>query len=129
MHPEQPRWIEQKTTDNKTFFIELGRRIAQLRKEQGLTQQQLAEELGIAQQTLAHYEGARLRVPASMLPQFARLFGVAVDTLFGPTLGTKAKPGPAPKLQQHIERINQLPKAKQRFVMEMLDTALAQASR
>ena len=117
------------TTNDKTFFIALGRRIAQLRKEQGLTQQQLAEELGIAQQTLAHYEGARLRVPASMLPQFARLFGLPVDALIGPTASTKAKRGPAPKLQQHIERIGQLPKAKQRFVMEMLDTVLAQASR
>lgn len=33
------------------------------------------------------------------------------------------------KLQQQIERIGQLPKAKQRFVMEMLETVLAQASR
>jgi len=36
---------------------------------------------------------------------------------------------PAPRLQQQIERIGQLPKAKQRFVMEILDTVLAQASR
>ncbi|MBI5618404.1 MAG: PIN domain-containing protein [Gammaproteobacteria bacterium] len=37
--------------------------------------------------------------------------------------------GPAPKLQRQIERIQELPKPKQRFVMEMLETVLAQASR
>lgn len=39
------------------------------------------------------------------------------------------KRGPTPKPQQQIERIAQLPKAKQRFVMEMLETVLTQASR
>ena len=116
------------TTDDKAFFVELGRRIAQLRKEQGWTQQQLAEQLGIAQQTLAHYEGARLRVPASMLPQLAQLFAVPVNALLGEGSKAKGKRGPTPKLAQHIERISQLPKAKQRFVIEMLDTVLAQTS-
>lgn len=44
-------------------------------------------------------------------------------------VGTQPKPGkrgPAPKLQQQLERITQLPKARQRFVMEMLDTVLQQ---
>jgi hypothetical protein len=37
--------------------------------------------------------------------------------------------GPAPKLQQHVERINPLPKSKQCFVMQVLESVLAQASR
>jgi len=37
--------------------------------------------------------------------------------------------GPAPKLQQQFERISRLPRAKQRFVMAMLDTVLNQTSR
>jgi len=36
------------------------------------------------------------------------------------------KRGPAPKLQQQLERIATLPKAQQRFVMQMLDTVLQQ---
>ncbi len=42
---------------------------------------------------------------------------------------TPGKRGAAPKLQQQMERIQRLPKAKQRFVMEMLDTVLAQQDR
>jgi hypothetical protein len=37
--------------------------------------------------------------------------------------------GPAPKLQQQIERIQQLPRPQQKFVMQMLDTVLLQAGR
>jgi hypothetical protein len=36
------------------------------------------------------------------------------------------KRGPASRLQQQIDAIGQLPKAKQRFVVEMIDTVLAQ---
>jgi hypothetical protein len=36
------------------------------------------------------------------------------------------KRGPASKLQQQLERISALPKAQQRFVMQMLDTVLQQ---
>jgi hypothetical protein len=40
-----------------------------------------------------------------------------------------SKRGPAPKLAQHMEKISQLPRAQQQFVMRMLDTALAQQGR
>ena len=60
-------------TRDEQFFKELGARIAQARKDHGLTQNELAEQLGVAQQTLAHYEVGRARMPASMLPTVARL--------------------------------------------------------
>ena len=116
-------------TKDEQFFKELGARVAQARKDQELTQQQLAERLGIAQQTLAHYEVGRLRVPASMLPLLAQLLGLTTEELLGQPVQHVSKRGPAPRLQQQIERISQLPKSKQRFVSEMLDTVLAQASR
>lgn len=115
-------------TKDERFFKELGARVAQARKDQELTQQQLAEQLGIAQQTLAHYEVGRLRIPASMLPTLAQMLGLTTEELLGQSAKPVGKRGPAPRLQQQIERIGQLPKAKQRFVMEMLETVLAQAS-
>ncbi len=120
--------IDTMSQEEKRFFKELGARIAQLRREQSLTQQQLAELLGTTQQQVASYEVARLKVPASMLPRLARSLGVSLEALIGES-EPAPKRGPTPKLQQHMERITQLPKPKQRFVMEMLDTVLAQASR
>lgn len=112
--------------DDKPFFKKLGARIALLRKEQGLSQQALADELGVAQQTLAHYEVGRARMPVSLLPTLAQCFGIGVDELLGLKNG-KGKRGPVPKLQRQVELINQLPRAKQRFVSEMLDAVLQQA--
>jgi DNA-binding XRE family transcriptional regulator len=56
MHSIPPHWVEAMATDDKDFFVALGLRIAQLRKNRGWRQQELADKLGIAQQTLAHYE-------------------------------------------------------------------------
>jgi len=37
---------------------------------------------------------------------------------------TKGKRGPTPKLQQQIEKLSRLPKAKQRVVMDMIEGVL-----
>jgi transcriptional regulator with XRE-family HTH domain len=117
------------THDEKLFFKQLGARIAALRKDQGMTQVQLAEVLELTQQMVASYEVGRRRVPVSLLPQIAETLAVSLEELIGKKDVQPAKRGPAPKLQQQIERIQRLPRAKQRFVIEMLDTVLAQASR
>jgi transcriptional regulator with XRE-family HTH domain len=114
--------------DEKAFFARIGARIAQVRKAQNITQAQLAELLGVSQQTITAYEVGRRRMPVSALPTLARHLGVAVEELMGEQ-PPAARRGPAPKLQQQIERIQQLPRSKQRFVIEMLDTLLQQTAR
>jgi len=115
--------------EEKRFFIELGARIAELRKELGLTQQQLADALETTQQQVASYEIARLRVPASMLPRLARVLGVTLEMLIGEEPPQAARRGPTPKLQQQLERLSSLPKPKQRAIMQVLEAMLAQANR
>jgi len=118
------------STKDKRFFKDLGARVAQLRKDQGFTQTQLAERLGIAQQTVAHYEVGRLRVAVSMLPTLTQVLGTTVEELIGQTPArANGKRGPAPKLQRQMERLSALPKPKQRAVMEVLESMLAQAAR
>jgi transcriptional regulator with XRE-family HTH domain len=116
------------TPDERAFFQALGARIAQGRKDADLTQVQLADQLGILQPQLASYEVGRRRVPVSLLSGLARALAMPIETLIGedgpPPM--PARRGPASRLQQQVEAIGQLPKAKQRFVIEMLDTVLAQ---
>lgn len=116
-------------TKDESFFKELGARIALARKEHNITQVQLAATLGIAQQTLAHYEGGRLRLPASLLSTLAQELQLPLDVLLGQPAATKApgKRGPAPKLQQHMDRISALPRAQQKFVLQVIESVLAQA--
>lgn len=127
MESHQP-WMIVMTQDEKDYFKELGSRLAQLRKDAKLTQVQLAETLGISQQMVASYEVGRRRIPVSMLPALAQALKVQVDALLGGATKAQSKRGPASQLQRSIERISELPKPKQRFVMEMLDTVLAQAA-
>jgi transcriptional regulator with XRE-family HTH domain len=116
--------------DEKAFFVQLGARIAALRKEQGITQVQMAQLLKVSQQTITAYEAGRRRMPVSSLPVIARYLGVSIEELIGePPSAAARKRGPTPKIQQQMERIQQLPKAKQRFVMQMIDTVLAQQGR
>lgn len=123
----QRNWIMTVTPQDKVFYQQLGRRIAEQRKAQGLTQQQLAERLEISQQTLAHYEVGRLRVAVAMLSVIARELDTTVEALMGEQREREpGKRGPTPRLQRQLEQISQLPRSKQRFVMEMLDTVLQQ---
>lgn len=116
------------STEDREFFIELGERIANLRKANDITQAQLAEVLGVSQQTIQAYEVGRRRIPVSALPAVARLLAVPMDELFGATnQSARGKRGPTSQLERSMERISELPKQKQRFVMEMLEAVLTQA--
>jgi transcriptional regulator with XRE-family HTH domain len=119
-------YLDTMTQNDSHFFEQLGRKVATLRKEQRLTQMQLAEILGISQQHMASFEKGIRKIPSSMLPTLAQVFGTSADELLGVRNG-KRKRGPAPKLQRQIEQIQQLPRTQQRFVMQMLDTVLQQA--
>jgi transcriptional regulator with XRE-family HTH domain len=68
------------SNDDKLFLERLGAHIAELRRQQGLTQVQLAEHLGVSQQT-ASLEKGRRRVPLSALPAIAKLLKVSVEEL------------------------------------------------
>ena len=115
---------------DRQFIKDLGRRLAQLRQEAGLTQQAVAAHLGVAQQTLAHYEVGRLRLPVALVPRLATFFAVPTDVLLGVTEGSPStragKRGPTPKLQRQLERVSRLPKAQQHVVLAMLDGVLLQ---
>lgn len=115
--------------EERAFFASLGERITQLRKARNITQVQLAEALGVSQQTVQAYEVGRRRVPVSTLRLLAKTLGVSLDELMAEGAHAPRKRGPVSQLQQHLERISQLPKPKQRMLLEMIDAVLAQQGR
>ena len=121
------QWTNAMMSQENSFYIDMGKRIAQFRKAQNMTQTQLANALGIAQQTMAHYEGGKLRIPVAFLTTLATLLAVSIEDVIGePAKAAKGKRGPTPRLQRQVELISQLPRAKQKFVMEMLDAVIQQ---
>ena len=59
----------------------IGKRIAHLRKEKGLTQEALALHMGISPQAVSKWENDQTCPDISALPKLARLFDVTVDEL------------------------------------------------
>ncbi len=70
-------------------------------------------------------------MPVSLLPGLARALRVSIEALVDEdgAAAPPAKRGPASRLQQQLDAIAQLPKSRQRFVSDMLDTVLAQHGR
>jgi hypothetical protein len=77
----------------------------------------------VSQQTVNAYEAGARRVPVSMLPQLATTLAVTIQELIGMSPPSDNR-GPQPKLLQQLARIRRLPRSQQRFVMQMIDTAL-----
>jgi len=61
----------------------LGKRIAQNRKNLGLTQDQLAEKLGVTAQAVSKWENDQSCPDISILPQLAEIFDISTDELLG----------------------------------------------
>ena len=59
----------------------IGKRIAHLRKEKGLTQEELAGHMGISPQAVSKWENDQTCPDISALPRLSKLLGVTVDEL------------------------------------------------
>ena len=59
----------------------LGKRIAMLRRQRGLKQEDLANTLGVSSQAVSKWENDQTCPDISLLPQLAEILGVSVDEL------------------------------------------------
>ena len=65
--------------------LEFGKKIAALRKMQGVTQVQLADYLMVQPQTISRWESEGGTPDVMLLPKIATFFNVSMDELFGMT--------------------------------------------
>lgn len=61
--------------------VKIGRFMAQLRKEQGLTQAQLGEKLGVTNKTISRWENGNYMPDLAAIPALAAQLGVSVSEL------------------------------------------------
>ena len=62
-------------------LIRIGKFIAEMRKEQGLSQTQLGEKIGVTNKTVSRWETGMYLPPAEMLLSLSELFGVTVNEI------------------------------------------------
>ena len=80
--------------------VTLGKRIADLRREKGLKQDELAEKLGISPQAVSKWENDQTCPDISLLPSLAKILGVSIDEL----LSGKKEEAPEVKILPESER-------------------------
>ena len=61
----------------------IGKNIAELRKNRGMTQEQLAEILGVSAQSVSKWENDTTMPDIMLLPAISGCFGISVDELYG----------------------------------------------
>ncbi len=104
-----------------------GERLARLRQAAGYSQRELARELEISQRMVAYYEGESDYPPAHLLPVLAQALGVSADQLLG--LATTKRNGRArdTRLWRRFEKLEKLPPAERKPIIQVLDAFLAKA--
>lgn len=102
-----------------------GKHLAEHRKVQAPNQARLRELVGVFQQQIGSIEIGRRHILCLLAAadHDVETQYRSVDRASGEEA---SKRGPAPKLQQQLEGITRVPKAHQRFAMQMIDTVLQQ---
>jgi transcriptional regulator with XRE-family HTH domain len=106
----------------------IAQRLARLRRERGVTQQEMAERLGVSQPVVSDYERGELRLHGELIVTLARILGVSTDEILGYT--------PAPRtngavknrrILRRLQQLDRLPTRDQQAVLRTLDAFLAKA--
>ena len=105
-----------------------GKRLAAIRKQQGLSQAQLAERLGSTRSNIDYYERRATNPTLDFIQRCAEVLGVKVPELVGEDAMPKRKRGPSSRLEQVAERISKLPRTKQNMILDMVEGAIDKAS-
>jgi transcriptional regulator with XRE-family HTH domain len=105
----------------------IGTRIAQLRKERGLTQKELAERLAVTQPVVSDYENDVIRIPADVVVAIAKILAVSTDELLGlpearSTGGVKNR-----RLSRRLQAIDALPKHDQEALLRTIDAFISKS--
>ena len=76
--------VESWRTENRKEITmkTIGERIAQLRREHGLTQEALGDTIGVSAQTVSKWENNQNAPDISLLPVLAEVLGTSIDGLF-----------------------------------------------
>ena len=100
-----------------------GKRLAMLRKQRGMTQQQLADEIDVSRRVIAYYEVESDNPPGNIIMLLSKALNITSDELLGLTptdIGGK----PNLKLTRRMKEIENLPPAQQKVLLKTIDTFL-----
>lgn len=106
----------------------LGARLAQLRKNKGITQTELAEMLGISQPMVSDYERGELRLHGELILRLMEILEVSADEMLGVKTDEKRNGKVSNRrLYRRLTAIDRLPKRDQEALLRTIDAFLSKA--
>jgi transcriptional regulator with XRE-family HTH domain len=105
----------------------IGERLARMRKERGITQQEMAELLGTSQPIVSDYERGELRLHGELIVKIAGILGVSGDELLGLERVSRSSAVSNRRLARRIQQIDQLPKRDQEALLRTIDAFLSKS--
>jgi transcriptional regulator with XRE-family HTH domain len=109
---------------------EIGARLRALRLEQGISQVELAKLIGTHQTAVSQVEVGRRGVSLRQIVRLCRALKVTPDRILGENLeGPRVKRLRDGKVMRRLEKIETLPPAKQRALLQMVDAFIEKHGR
>ena len=109
-----------------------GMRLAELRKDAGLSQYELARYVGVPQANIAFWERSEKPPRSQVLPKMAEALGVGVEDLLiigdeKPLKKKSAKTSsrPAGKVREVFDRVSKLPRRQQEHIVNWVSAYLS----
>jgi transcriptional regulator with XRE-family HTH domain len=106
-----------------------GQRLAALRKTRGYSSAQFARLAGISEDMLTYYERRATNPSAEFVRKAAEVLNAPIEDLHGIAKKRGGKSGPPSQLEQRIAALRELPRERQKIVLQVLDTFLRDAQK
>lgn len=103
----------------------IGRKIQELRKAQGLTQEQLAEKVNISPHYLSALERGVYNIKLDLLVDTLNTLNCSADEVFQDVVNSSSKV----KASQLSEKLKTLPLTEQRKILEVVDTMVSNSNK
>jgi len=118
-----PQPLKHKLIPLDRGFEPISHSLKQFRRQRGLTQAEVAEKIGLTRQAVAAYESGRVQVSNEILVRLTLALRVSADKLLG--LAEKHAEDPSSlRIMRRLRKIERLPAAKQKAILQTLDMAL-----
>lgn len=105
----------------------VGRRIARLRRNKGLTQVELARALEVSQPVVSDYENDVIKLSGETIVILAQILGASADELLGLEKPARATAATIKnrRIYRQLQSIDRLPKRDQEALARTIDAFLA----
>lgn len=105
-------------------IADFGKRLAELRKTRGLTQEVLGQKIGVSKRVIAYYEGETKFPPAHLIIPLSKTLHASTDELLGVKQIKELHNPEHAALWRKLKKIELLPKKDQKALLHYLDALL-----